>query len=94
MVFLGTRGNTAEQIAKAFKWYGHEFEDVHLALKSLQEAVLESEHDNLELKIANRIWGHSELEETAELKRTPWDFTMLMSQKSILSRVLNALERR
>ena len=68
MVFLGSRGNTAEQIAKAFKWYGHEFEDVHLALKSLQEAVLESEHDNLELKIANRIWGHSELEETAEFK--------------------------
>jgi len=74
MVFLGSRGNTAEQIAKAFKWYGHEFEDVHLALKSLQEAVLESEHDNLELKIANRIWGHSELEETAEFKENSLGF--------------------
>jgi len=74
MVFLGSRGNTAEQIAKAFKWYGHEFEDVHLALKSLQEVVLESEHDNLELKIANRIWGHSELEETAEFKENSLGF--------------------
>lgn len=74
MVFLGSRGNTAEQIAKAFKWYGHEFEDVHLALKSLQEAVQESEHDNLELKIANRIWGDSELEETAEFRESSLEF--------------------
>lgn len=74
MVFLGSRGNTAQQIAQAFKWYKHDFEDVHLALKSLQEAVLESEHDNLEIKIANQIWGHNELEETAEFKESSLRF--------------------
>ena len=74
MVFLGSRGNTAEQIAKTFKWYSHEFEDVHLAMKSLQEAVLESEHENLELKIANRIWGQKELEETDEFKESSLAF--------------------
>ena len=74
MVFLGSRGNTAEQIAKAFKWYSHEFEDVHLAMKSLHETVLEAEHENLELKIANRIWGHDDLEETDEFKESSLAF--------------------
>ena len=74
MVFLGSRGNTAKQIAKAFKWYSHEFEDVHLAMKSLHETVLESEHENLELKIANRIWGHDDLEETDEFKESSLAF--------------------
>lgn len=74
MVFLGSSGNTAQQIANAFKWYNLEYEDVHLALKSLQEAVLESEHENLELKIANRIWGHDELEETDEFKESSLRF--------------------
>ena len=74
MVFLGSRGNTARQIAQAYKWYKHEYEDVHLALKSLQEAILEMGHDNLELKIANQIWGHNELEETAEFKENSLEF--------------------
>ena len=74
MVFLGSRGNTARQIAQAYKWYKHEYEDVHLALKSLQEAILETGHDNLELKIANQIWGHNELEETAEFKENSLEF--------------------
>ena len=74
MVFLGSRGNTADQIAKAFKWYAHEFEEVHLALKSLQEAVQESENDNLELKIANGIWGHQELHEASEFKESSMEF--------------------
>ena len=74
MVFLGSRGNTAEQIAKAFRRYSHEFEDVHLAMKSLHEAVLESERENLELKIANRIWGHDDLEETDEFKESSLAF--------------------
>lgn len=74
MVFLGSRENTAHQIAKALKWYSHEFEDVHLALKSLQEAIKESEHDNLELKIANRIWGHEHLDETAEFQENSLTF--------------------
>ena len=33
IVFLGSGGNTAHQLAKTLKWYSHEFEDVHLALK-------------------------------------------------------------
>ena len=74
MVFLGSRGNTADQIAKAFKWYAHEFEEVHLALKSLQEAVQESENDNLEIKIANGIWGHKELHEASEFKDSTMAF--------------------
>ena len=74
MVFLGSRGNTADQIAKVLKWYSYEFEDVHLALKSLQEAIAESEHSNLELKIANRIWGHEHLDETAEYKESSLAF--------------------
>jgi len=74
MVFLGSGGNTAHQLAKTLKWYSHEFEDVHLALKSLQEAIKESEHDNLELKIANRIWGHEHLDETAEFQESPLTF--------------------
>lgn len=74
MVFLGSRENTAQQIAKALKWYSHEFEDVHLALKSLQEAITESEHENLELKIANRIWGHEHLDETAEFVESALTF--------------------
>ena len=71
---LGSRRNTARQIAQAYKWYKHEYEDVHLALKSLQEAILETGHDNLELKIANQIWGHNELEETAEFKENSLEF--------------------
>jgi len=74
MVFLGSGGNTAHQLAKTLKWYSHEFEDVHLALKSLQEAIKESEHDNLELKIANRIWGHEHLDETAEFQESSLTF--------------------
>ena len=74
MVFLGSRGNTAHQLAKTLKWYSHEFEDVHLALKSLQEAIKESEHDNLELKIANRIWGHEDLDESAEFQESSLTF--------------------
>ena len=74
MVFLGSRGNTAHQLAKTLNWYSHEFEDVHLALKSLQEAVRESEHDDLELKIANRIWGHEHLDETAEFLESSLTF--------------------
>jgi len=74
MVFLGSGGNTAHQLAKTLKWYSHEFEDVHSALKSLQEAIKESEHDNLELKIANRIWGHEHLDETAEFQESSLTF--------------------
>lgn len=74
MVSLGSRGNTADQIAKAFNWYAHEFEEVHLALKSLQEAVRESENDNLEIKIANGIWGHQELRETGKFKDSIMEF--------------------
>lgn len=74
MVFLGSGGNTAHQLAKTLKWYSHEFEDVNLALKSLQEAIKESEHDNLELKIANRIWGHEHLDETAEFQESSLTF--------------------
>ena len=74
IVFLGSRGNTAHQIAKAFKWYNYEFEDVHLVLKSFQEAVQESEHENLELKIANRMWGHYELHEANEFKQRSLEF--------------------
>ena len=70
MVFLGSRGNTADEIAKAMKWYVYESEDVHLTLKSLMEAIAESEHANLELKIANRLWGHEYLHETAEYKES------------------------
>lgn len=74
MVYLGSRENTAHQIAQALKWYNHEFEDVHLAMKSLQEAIIESEHDSLELKIANRIWGHEHIDETAEFKESSLAF--------------------
>ena len=74
MVSLGSRGNTADQIAKAFKWYAHKFEEIHLALKSLQEAVQESENDNLEMKIANGIWGHQELHEAGEFKESTMEF--------------------
>ncbi|XP_029185977.2 leukocyte elastase inhibitor-like [Acropora millepora] len=74
MLSLGSRGNTADQIAKAFKWYAHEFEEIHLALKSLQEAVQESENDNLEMKIANGIWGHQELHEAGEFKESTMEF--------------------
>lgn len=74
MVFLGSGGNTAHQLAKTLKWHSYEFEDVHLALKSLQEAIKESENENLELKIANRIWGHEHLDETAEFQESSLTF--------------------
>ena len=74
MVFLGSRGNTAHQLAKTLHWHSHEFEDVHLALRSFQEAIKESEHKNLELKIANRIRGHEHLVETAEFQESSLTF--------------------
>ena len=74
MVFLGANGNTAQEIAQVLKWYQYEFEDVHLTFKSLHEAIQEVENERLELKMANRIWGLSRLEETEDFRLSAMEF--------------------
>jgi serine protease inhibitor len=64
MVFLGSRGNTATQMAEAFGWSDYEGEEIHSAFKSLHEAIHSSEHDDFQLKLANRIWGQDDVQLT------------------------------
>ena len=74
MVYMGSKERTAEQIFKALQWQGLDQADVHLAFKTFHESIHSSEHDLVQLRMVNRIWGHHELEGTLEFSEGTQEF--------------------
>lgn len=60
MVFLGAERDSATQIIDVFNWNVLKRKEIHPAMKLLQE-TLNSEQQEFELKLANRVWGHKDL---------------------------------
>ncbi|EDO35632.1 predicted protein [Nematostella vectensis] len=62
LVYLGSRGTTAIQIANIFGWKESEFEETHRTFKQFHEALLTSDLGYGEIQLVNKIWGHDEFE--------------------------------
>lgn len=74
MVYLGSRGNTATQISDALGWTEYKREDIHTGFKTLHEDIHTSEDEAFELRLANRIWGHDNLQPSYEFTSAMKDF--------------------
>ena len=72
LVHLGAEGKTKQQISDALNW--PDAEQVHSTFKALHESMKESEHKDLVVKMANRIWAHHRLEIGAEFLDNARDF--------------------
>ena len=72
LVYLGAQEKTAEQISTSMNW--PDSEQVHYTFKALHESMRETEHQGLVVKMANRIWGHDQMEIGAEFMENARDF--------------------
>ena len=74
MTFMGSRKKTKEQISEALHWQNLHDSEIHSAFKTFHEAIHSSESDDIQLKMANRIWGHHEMEGTTEFSENAQQF--------------------
>jgi len=62
MVFLGADKDSAQQITDTLNWSGLKRQDIYRGMKILQETLLIRSEETLQLKLANRVWGHENLQ--------------------------------